>query len=483
MKTARRIVAAVLSLALVLTAFAACGKNETAKITIDAAEKKQTFEGFGVSSAWWSQDVGGWTEKDSNGVPVREAVMDKLYGNSGLALQIYRYNLGAGTGTGEKKGEFWDSWRSGQSFIDDSGNIDYTLDKNALWCLDRALKLGNVTDVVFFSNSAPDSMTVNGKPHSDKQKKKVTNLAPEKYQEFTDYVLDAVEHFRENGVPVTAVSPINEPQWTWQGGQEGCHFEPDEAAAFFRVFYEEMQKRGLTDDVRLSLFESGQWGGAKFKKWFKAIADDELLGKIMMTVEAHSYNSSTKDKAKTSAWLDKNYPGLRRACTEWTEMEDLGRDVGMDSAVVMADMICTDFNTLRPVSWCYWLGVSRYDWRDGLMYADTEKHTYEMTKRYYEYGNFTKFIKPGAVMLSTEISGDNLNGVCFENGGRLVSVLVNKGENEESLELNVKGGGYYVSEIHITDGKHNLERNDSLSLSETAVRLPAKSVVTVVMEK
>ena len=68
---------------------------------------------------------------------------------------------------------------------------NYTLDENALWCMNRALELG-AKEVVFFCNSAPDSMTINGKPHSDKQKKKVTNLAPENYQAFADYVLDAV---------------------------------------------------------------------------------------------------------------------------------------------------------------------------------------------------------------------------------------------------------------------------------------------------
>ena len=35
---------------------------------------------------------------------------------------------------------------------------------------------------------------------------------------------------------------------TWQGGQEGCHFEPDEMVALYKVFYAEMEKRGLTDE-------------------------------------------------------------------------------------------------------------------------------------------------------------------------------------------------------------------------------------------
>lgn len=479
MKFGKQILAAGLAAALFTAGLTACAPAGAPKLTINPKVRHQVMESFGVSSAWWSQDVGGWTEKDQNGVPVREAIMEMLYGKTGLGLQVYRYNLGAGTGTGEKAGVFNDPWRSGQSFIGDQGEIDYTLDANALWCLNRALELG-ASEVVFFSNSPPDSMTINGKPHSDEQKKKVTNLAPEKYQAFTDYVLDAVEHFRAQGVPVTTVSPVNEPQWTWQGGQEGCHFEPEEMTALYKVFYAEMKKRGLTDKVSLGMFESGQWGGSKFRKWFEAIMADETLSKAITTIEGHSYNSSAGEKARTARWLDRKYPQLKRSCTEWTEMEDLGRDVGMDSAVVMADMICTDLTVLDAVHWSYWLGVSCYDWRDGLLYVDLDQHTYTVTKRLYEYGNFTKFIQPGSVRVDTTLKGEDLNAVSFDVGGKLVTVLVNSAEKEQTLSL--EAGGYQAAELHLTDGAHDLEQVDLSSyVSGGQVRLPAKSVATLVM--
>lgn len=479
MKIGKRILSTGLIFTLIAALLSSCASSGTAKLTIDPTVRHQTLQSFGVSSAWWSQDVGGWTEKDANGVPVREAIMELLYGKTGLGLQVYRYNLGAGTGTGEKAGDFNDPWRSGQSFINDEGEIDYTLDANALWCMNRALELG-AKEVVFFCNSAPDSMTINGKPHSDKQKKKVTNLAPENNQAFADYVLDAVEHFRRQGVPITTVSPINEPQWTWQGGQEGCHFEPDEMVALYKVFYTEMEKRGLADDITLGMFESGQWGGSKFKKWFEAIMEDETLSKVITTIEGHSYNSSASEKARTARWLDKNYPNLKRSCTEWTEMKDLGRDVGMDSAVVMADMICTDLTVLDAVHWSYWLGVSCYDWRDGLLYVDLDEHTYTVTKRLYEYGNFTKFIKPGAVRVETELRGKALNAVSFDVDGKLVTVVVNSAGEEKTLALNAKG--YQTAEIHLTDGTHNLEQVPIESyVSGGQAKLPAKSVMTLVM--
>lgn len=479
MKLGKRIVSTILIVGLITTGFSACMPAGTAKLTINPAVRHQTFEGFGVSSAWWSQDVGGWTNLDQNGIPVREAIMELLYGESGLGLQIYRYNLGAGTGTGEKAGVFTDRWRSGQSFIDDSGQIDYTLDENALWCMNRALELG-VQDVVFFSNSAPDSMTINGLPHSDKQKKKVTNLAADQYQAFTDYVLDAVAHFREQGVPVTVVSPINEPQWTWQGGQEGCHFEPDEMVAFYKVFYNEMVNRGMAEQVSLSLFESGQWGGNKFKKWFRAIMEDDVLSEIITTIDAHSYNSSSSDKAKTDRWLDKHYPNLKRSCTEWTEMTS-GRDEGMDSAVVMADMICTDFTVLDAVSWSYWLAASCYDWRDGLVYVDLETQQYTVTKRLYEYGNFTKFILPGAVRVNTTFTGKDINAVSFDVNGKLVTVLVNSSDSAKQVELDIKGD-YQTMQLHLTDNSHDLEEVPvSNYIKNNIADLPEKSVVTLVM--
>ena len=47
----------------------------------------QTFEGFGASSAWTFQNL-GLVENEE----VKEDAIEKLYGDSGLALNIFRYN-------------------------------------------------------------------------------------------------------------------------------------------------------------------------------------------------------------------------------------------------------------------------------------------------------------------------------------------------------------------------------------------------------
>ena len=88
MKLAKQILAVGLTAVLLAAALPSCTPTGTAELTIDPAARHQTLESFGISSAWWSQDVGGWTDKDANGVPVREAVMELLKNRDGLMLGI-----------------------------------------------------------------------------------------------------------------------------------------------------------------------------------------------------------------------------------------------------------------------------------------------------------------------------------------------------------------------------------------------------------
>ena len=58
---------------------------------IRADMKYQTVEGFGASSAWTYQALGLIENEE-----IKEEAIEKLYGDSGLALNIFRYNIGGG---------------------------------------------------------------------------------------------------------------------------------------------------------------------------------------------------------------------------------------------------------------------------------------------------------------------------------------------------------------------------------------------------
>ena len=63
----------------------------TTTITLDTSKTYQTMNGFGASSAWIYQDLGERGDKD-----IKETAMEMLYGDTGLGLNTFRYNVGAG---------------------------------------------------------------------------------------------------------------------------------------------------------------------------------------------------------------------------------------------------------------------------------------------------------------------------------------------------------------------------------------------------
>ena len=69
------------------------------QILIDPQKTYQTIESFGVSGAWWAQEIGGWEEPDEeSGLPKRERIAELLFDREkGIGVSCYRYNLGAGS--------------------------------------------------------------------------------------------------------------------------------------------------------------------------------------------------------------------------------------------------------------------------------------------------------------------------------------------------------------------------------------------------
>ncbi len=231
------------------------------KIMLDTATVYQTMEGFGTSSAWWSQYVGGFTKEPyGDGVAARDAIAKLLFDREkGIGLTAYRYNLGAGS-VESRTGTFWDNHRRAQCFETEPGVYDFSKDANAVWFMNRAVELG-VKEVTFFCNSPLVRLTDNGLPHMTEGGSK-TNLQPENYAAFANYCFDVTEHFIAEGIPVKFLSPVNEPQWDWYNSQEGCHYTPKETRALYLAFLDELEKRPeLLKKIRLAGPESGEWGG------------------------------------------------------------------------------------------------------------------------------------------------------------------------------------------------------------------------------
>ena len=456
------------------------------KININYSAKHQTYENIGASGAWWAQIVGNWDHLDSeSGKSVRDRISELLYSKeNGIGMQVFRYNIGAGS-KHSGRGTYSEPARSTECFETAPGKYDWSRDAAAVYMMNRAVKDG-ADEVIFFVNSPIERLTKNNMAHATEGKLFRENISSENYEEFAKYCLDVTEHFVKEGLPIKYISPINEPVWIWNGGQEGCHYKPWSISKVLRVFADAMEKRPVFSAVKLSGTESGdiRWFN---KSYTRGLLKDEKVRSLLNAVDVHSYFLSPPKPLdfafltdrpaflrRFRKWMDKNYPEMPVKMSEWCHMQG-GRDKTMNSALVMAKTMFEDFTLLDVTSWQHWIAVSEVDYCDGLIYINLEDKTFETTKRLYATGNFSKYIEPGSVRVEAECEDKDLMLLAFAKESKTVLIAINPAEAVKEISLPANGKIFSA----VTDDNSDLAETE---LESAQVKLTPRSVTTFVFE-
>ncbi len=450
------------------------------KIILNKNKTYQNFEGFGASGAWWAQLVGGWDNPcPESGISTADRIAQLLWSKTdGIGLRTYRYNIGAGSAE-SGNGEYSDKYRRAECFEDKNGNYDFSKDKNAVYMMKKAAEYG-ADEIILFVNSPIERLTKNGKGHLDKHAYFRTNLSKKNYSAFSKYCVDVTEHFVNAGLPVKYLSPVNEPLWIWNGGQEGCHYSPRQAAKVMQCVAKELRKRDKLSNVMLSGVENGDI------RWFNKSYTREMLRvpevrKCVDSVDVHSYflhsplpftNDRPAFLRRYRKWMDKHYPDVPVKMSEWCHMKG-GKDTGMESALETAKVIYEDISILNVTSWQHWIACSLYDYCDGLIYINPENQSFETTKRYYVTGNFSKYIPFGAMRFDATCDDSDVMILGFEKDGKTVLILINPTEKEKAFTPDSD------CTISVTDEKENLAEK-KINKGET-VKITPHSVTTVII--
>ena len=443
------------------------------QILIDKTKTYQTFEEFGTSSCWWAQTV----DTDE----MARNIAKELYSQEGLGLKIFRYNIGGGEADNPDC-RIWDTTRRTESFYvwsEEKGEYiyDFTRDANARRVMDYAVEYG-AEKIILFCNSPHFSMTKSGHA-SGGLTEYSSNLPKENYKAFIDYVLTIADWFVAEGYPVYAISPINEPQWSWGSpdwvGQEGCHYTDEEAIELLEMFAFEMKKRN--SPYKLNGPESGQmsWGYYGIvEKFFES----EILNDFCDTFSGHSYwmDNAEEEKEQIGKELKKKYPDKKYEMSERCELPLTIDSTTIDSGLHMARVIIDDLTKMNAVSWQSWTAVNG----DGLLDRNAEGELIKYN-RYYAFKHFTSFIEPGMkrVRVFDNFYDDTkLKTVAFINEKNAVVVIVNSEENEEELKI---CGLLGKTEIYLTDATHNCEKIYDGEFDKS-INVPSKSIMTVKVE-
>lgn len=483
----------------------------TGETVLDDTVVYQTMNGFGASACWWSQDVGKWENY--------EEILSYLYDSeNGIGLNIYRYNLGAGSKGDE---HILTENRSTECFLQEDGSYDFGRDQAAQNCLSAAKKLaGDDLRVTLFCNSAPVSLTKNGagycSPEKDENAPWISNLDESNYDEFADFCYNSADYFLSQGYRVTDVSPINEPQYNWRAwynddgtysmNQEGCYYSKTEATAVYNAMIDKFAGSEVENNgCKISMFESGSAEGdvstcaayldCLIGKGPKYVFKNKALRDYFDTVSVHSYWSSTETKQQAADYIADKYSNYDVVCTEYCQMtndensgvfdlisqEENGTNgMTIEYGVAMAKVIVDDLTILNAKEWDWWLGCSYGVYPDGLVYLNPDDHSdIQTSKRLWCLGNFSRFIEEGAVRIACSSGVDTLASCAFVNqDNSTVVVYVNNTQQDETTTLNSTGD----YSVYTTSAEYNLEQTASGEAGNVSVSVPAMSVVTVVMK-
>lgn len=380
---------AALLVALFLSARRAAA--EPFVVHVQPSPQAAAFDGWGTSLCWFANAVGRWPE------PQRTRIMDALFTPDGLELTVVRYNIGGG----EPADHHHMPWaRQMEGFEPQPGQWDWAADPGQRWVLEAAIARG-ANRLEAFSNSPPYWMTVS-QCAAGATDANADNLDPKHEAAFVDYLVQVARHFQSAWhVTFDTLEPFNEPftaYWYANHNQEGCHFDRASQARVIRELRTALDRAGLG---RMQVSAADETSVERAIGTWESY--DAATRACVGQINTHAYSTERRDDLRRLAALG----GKPLVMSEVDGGGNAPHDhAGIAPALELAERIVGDLRELRPLRWVFWQAVedepapggSNNNW--GLIHADLkgDTHTWALTKKYYAMAQFSKFIRPGAVL-------------------------------------------------------------------------------------
>lgn len=445
------------------------------------------FQGWGTSLCWWANRV-GYSEELTD--QAAEAFFDP---DKGLGLNIGRYNIGGGDNvtdkpvsgdspssdflhpehikrsdsivpgyavdvtridlTANRAGYYEQNFDRADFECGYAWNYDWDADKRQLNVLKAAQKsYGEDFIAEAFSNSPPYFMTVTG-CSSGSVKGATDNLREDSYHAFACYLADVIEHLENEGAAdFQSVSPMNEPAtnyWTaYSEKQEGCHFSPGKSQSeIITALNVQLKEKGI--DILISASDETSINTAISS--FEKLSDDAKLA--LSRIDTHSYQGDKRSKLRETA-LD---AGKNLWMSEVDGTFSLGKKSGpMEAALGFADAITKDVGGMYPSAWIMWNAAdmhidseNEFDtltreqadeilangepfW--GIAIADHDSEEILLSKKYYGFGQYTRYIRPGYCIVR---SGQNTLAAYDPTGNTVVVVAYNPDPHDQTWRFDL----------------------------------------------
>lgn len=476
-----------------------------------------TFQGWGTSLCWWANRI-GYSE-----ALTEQATQAFFSLENGLGMNIARYNIGGGDDPAHDHIRRSDSKVPGIAkdvAISYDGNgavatctwsIDPTLDANQLNVLTHAKEKANANEFIVeaFSNSPPYFMTNSGCSSGAADSSR-DNLRPDCYGYFADYLIQAASYLKNDlGMPLQSITAMNEPYTNYWGAngikQEGCHFDQGNSqSTMITTLAAKMQAAGMGDVILSGTDETSI--DTQITS-YQALSPEAKAA--ISRIDTHAYNGSNRIGLRTLAQQEGKNLWMSEVDGFYMEGSNPGE---MGAALGLGVEIAKDINGLMPSAWILWNAIDNHidaanvfkDASDcdhsaminttnpywGLAVADHDAQKIELTKKYYAYGQYSKYIRPGYTIIS---SADNMVAAYDKTGHKAVIVATNTSATDRVYGFDLSQFSTMGNSIQVirtsgdmATGENWATVNDNILSADTANRnfyatLKSNSITTYII--
>lgn len=397
---------------------------EAVRVVLDEIRTFQEMDGFGASFT----DSAAFLMNQVLNEEQQAEVMQRLFDpNEGIGLSVVRNPMGAS-----------DYAREMYSYDDlPQGETDPALNRfsiahdeqDIIPLLRQAVKWNPELKLMASPWSAPGWMKTSGSMIGGELKR-------EYYEAYAEYFVRYIQAYAENGLQIYAITPQNEPLFV-PGHYPGMLMLPEVQSEFIKDFLKPAFRRnGISTKI---LCYDHNWDKPEYPLTVLNQAEEEVDG-----VAWHWYGGQASAQSEVS----RAFPAKEVHFTEGSGGEWIPAFEPAFSNVFRTGIEILRNHSKSFVLWNIALdenngpvvpGFGRSTCR-GIVTVNQQTRELTYTLDYYALAHFSKIIRPKAVRIHSDSSGDHIRSVAFKNTDDSIAVvLFNDGEGVENVSLRLRG--------------------------------------------
>lgn len=383
-------------------------------VDVDAGRRYQQIAGFGASGAF---HMAGILRRFPAGERAR--ILDLLFSPSaGAGLSVVRNIIPPEDGRQAP-------------VLSRAGVADWTGDADQVWLMRQAARRG-CTRFVSSAWTPPPWMKTNNAIVGGR-------LRPDCYAAFAEYLAAyAAGYRRQHGLDIYAISPQNEPDVTVK--YASCSWNGEEFRRFIAGHMGPAWRRqGIP--ARIMLGENSEWTEAPA---VPSLEDAEARAAVDI-VASHAYfgDNHVPEVPQGPRTGTFTLAGKYAKPVWQTEVSAFNaNDPGIADALYWAKLLHFHLTEDGVSGWLYWWLVSPAPNREALIYLDPGDMAWLANKRLFALGQFSRFLRPGAVRVAaTANPAPEVYVSAHAWQGQIIVVVINAQERAAEAAIRLRRAG------------------------------------------